>query len=249
MTDDHLIARARRFAASGAEPTVPRPAATVLLLRAPLSVYLIRRAPTMAFAAGMYAFPGGGVDPRDADVDVDWVAPAHRLGLPEETVRAVACAAVREVFEETGVLLAGPSATGVAADVSTVDWEEARRAVEARAVGFAELLRERRLVLRADLLVPWSRWITPEFEPRRYDTWFFLARLPLGQRTRHIEGEASHALWSPPDRAAHLPMLPPTRVTLAQLAAYRTVDEAVAAAADRELTPIRPYVVDDRLVF
>jgi 8-oxo-dGTP pyrophosphatase MutT (NUDIX family) len=228
MTDDHLIALARRFAASGEAPAVPRPAATVLLLRPPLDVYLIRRAPTMAFAAGMYAFPGGTVDSRDPDV---------------------ACAAVREVFEETGVLLAGPSPTEVVADVSTVDWEDARRAVEAREVGFADLLRERGLVLRDDLLVPWSRWVTPEFEPRRYDTCFFLARLPLGQRTRHIEGEASHALWSPPDRAAGLPMLPPTRVTLAQLAAYRTVDEAWTAAADRDLTPVRPVVVDDRLVY
>jgi 8-oxo-dGTP pyrophosphatase MutT (NUDIX family) len=228
MTDEHLIALARRFAESGAEPAVPRSAATVLLLRPPLDVYLIRRAPTMAFAAGMYAFPGGTVDPRDPDV---------------------AYAAVREVFEETGVLLAGPSATEVVADVSTVDWEAARRAVESRELGFADLLRERGLVLRADLLVPWSRWVTPEFEPRRYDTWFFLARLPLGQRTRHIEGEASHALWSPPDRAAGLPMLPPTRVTLAQLAAYRSVDEAFDAAADRDLAPVRPRVVDDKLVY
>jgi 8-oxo-dGTP pyrophosphatase MutT (NUDIX family) len=227
MTDDHLIALARQFAAAGATPAVPRRAATVLLLRPPLEVYLIRRAPTMAFAAGMYAFPGGTVDPRDPDI---------------------ACAAVREVFEETGVLLAGPSPTEVVADVSTVDWEEARRAVEARVLGFADLLRQRGLVLRPDLLVPWSRWITPEFEPRRYDTHFFLARLPLGQRTRHIEGEASHALWSPPDRAGGLPMLPPTRVTLAQLAAYRSVDEAWNAAADRDLTPVRPRVVNDKLV-
>ncbi len=247
MTDDHLIALARRFAASGEAPAVPRPAATVLLLRPPLDVYLIRRAPTMAFAAGMYAFPGGMVDPRDSGVE--WVAPAHRLGLPEAAARAMACAAVREVFEETGVLLAGRSPTEVVADVSTVDWEVARRAVESREVGLAELLRERDLVLRADLLVPWSRWVTPEFEPRRYDTCFFVARLPLGQRTRHIEGEASHALWSPPDRATGLPMLPPTRVTLAELAAYRTVDEAVNAAADRDLTPVRPRVVDGRLVY
>ncbi|GAA5177723.1 hypothetical protein GCM10023322_03130 [Rugosimonospora acidiphila] len=228
----------------------PRPAATVLLLRSPYEVYLVRRAASMAFAAGMYAFPGGTVDPRDAGTDLDWVAPPERLGLPADEARAVVCAAVREVFEETGVLLAGASADTVLADVSTVEWEHARRAVEAREVGFAELLRERGLVLRGDLLAAWSRWITPEFEPRRYDTYFFLARLPEGQLTRHIGTEASHSVWAAPADTAELPMLPPTRTTLDQLADYRSIDAALAAAAHRDaVNPVRPRLVDGRLVF
>ncbi len=244
--EEQLVEHARQFAAAGRAPVEPRLAATVLLLRPPLRVYLIRRARTMVFAADMYAFPGGSVDPRDADVE--WVAPAHRLGLPDARARAVACAAVREVFEETGVLLAGRSPADVLADVSTDDWEQARRAVEAREVGFAELLRTRGLVLRADLLVPWSRWITPEFEPRRYDTYFFVARMPLGQRTREVGGEASHALWVTPQEAADLPMLPPTRVTLGQLAAAGSI-EAVMAAERDVATPVTPRVVGDRLVY
>src|SRR5438046_3997991 len=135
--EQQLVEHARRFAASGATPVPPRLAATVLLLRPPLSVYLIRRVRTMAFAANMYVFPGGTVDPRDTDVE--WIAPAHRLGLPEPQARAVACAAVREVFEETGVLLAGRNADDVLPDVSTEDWEQARRAVESREVAFAEI--------------------------------------------------------------------------------------------------------------
>jgi 8-oxo-dGTP pyrophosphatase MutT (NUDIX family) len=209
-------------------------------------VYLIRRALTMAFAADMHAFPGGSVDPRD--VDVDWVAPAHRLGLPDSEARAVACAAVREAFEESGVLLAGRGPHDLLPDVSGPDWEEARRAVEAREVGFAELLRERGLVLRADLLVPWARWITPEFEPRRYDTYFFVTRLPAGQRTRDIGGEAAHAEWRAPGRVAELPMLPPTRATLAQLAACGSIETALAADHD-VATPVTPRVVDGRLVY
>jgi len=243
--EEQLVEHARRFAASGATPVAPRLAATVLLLRPPLSVYLIRRVRTMAFAANMYVFPGGTVDPRDTDVE--WIAPAHRLGLPEPQARAVACAAVREVFEETGVLLAGRNADDVLPDVSTGDWEQARRAVESREVAFADLLTGRGLVLRADLLVPWSRWITPEFEPRRYDTFFFLARLPDGQRTRDVGGEASHAVWIPAAEAAHLPMLPPTRVTLAQVAAAGSIGAALAA--DRDVTPVEPRVVGDRLVY
>jgi 8-oxo-dGTP pyrophosphatase MutT (NUDIX family) len=233
------------------EPVAPpRPAATVLLLRPPLHVYLVRRAATMAFAGGMYAFPGGTVDPRDAGTDLDWVAPPERLGLPADQARAVVCAAVREVFEETGVLLAGADAGSVLPDVSTADWEEARRAVEAREIGFAQLLRERGLVLRGDLLAAWSRWITPEFEPRRYDTYFFLARLPEGQLTRHIGTEASHAAWAAPADTGDLPMLPPTRVTLEQLARFDSVDAALAGALHRDaVTPVRPRLVDGRLVF
>jgi 8-oxo-dGTP pyrophosphatase MutT (NUDIX family) len=227
----------------------PRLAATVLLLRPALEVYLVRRAATMAFAAGMYAFPGGTVDPRDAATDLAWVAPPNRLGLPEDEARAVVCAAVREVFEETGVLLAGPSEGTVLADVSTVDWEERRRGVEAREVGFAEVLREQGLVLRGDLLAAWSRWITPESEPRRYDAYFFAARLPEGQLTRHVGAEASHGLCASPVDTAGLPMLPPTRVTLAQLAECSTVDGVMETAAHRDaVRPVRPRFVDGRLV-
>jgi 8-oxo-dGTP pyrophosphatase MutT (NUDIX family) len=250
LTDEYLAEMSRRFYASGAEPVAPRLAATVLLLRPPFEVYLIRRAATMAFAAGMYAFPGGAVDPRDAHTELDWVAPPNRLGLPADQARAVVCAAVREVFEETGVLLAGPSSTTMVADVSTPDWEEARRAVESREIGFAELLRSRRLVLRADLLAPWARWVTPEFEPRRYDTYFFLARLPVGQLTRHVGGEASETVWLRPDAGYGLPMLPPTRDCLEALAHCASIEAAHQATVGRTLThPVRPTIVDGRLVF
>ena len=182
-----MVERARRFAAEGGPPATPRVAATVVLLRSPCEVYLVRRAATMAFASGMYAFPGGSVEPSDS-------------GVPE--------AAVREVLEETGVLLT------------------------------------------VDALVPWSRWITPEFEPRRFDAYFFLATLPAGQRARTVGGEADHAVWLPPAEARGLPLLPPTSRTLWELARYSTVDAALEAAAGRDAsTPVRPRVVADRLVY
>src|SRR5581483_11814380 len=143
-------------------------------------VYLQRRVASMNFAASMYVFPGGGVDPRDTAVQPAWAGPspadwAERLRRDEATARAIVCAAVREVFEESGVLLAGPGPDTVVGDVSGAAWEAARVALLAREVGFAELLAREGLVLRSDLLVPWSRWITPVFEPRRFDTYFFLA--------------------------------------------------------------------------
>ena len=233
-----MVEAARRFAESGAEPVTPRVAATVVLLR-PASpgfqAFALRRASTMAFAPNMYAFPGGSVDVRDAEVDVAFAGPspatwARRLGLAEAAAREVVCAAVREVFEECGVLLAGPDESTVVGDVSGVDWEAARVALLSHDVGLADLLAERGLVVRSDLLVPWARWVTPEFEPRRFDTYFFLARLPAEQRTREVGGEAEHTIWAAPGELAALPMLPPTAYTLRQLATHPTIDAAISAA-------------------
>ncbi len=241
---DWLAERAREFYASGGVPATPKLAATVILLRPGPEVYLIRRAATMAFAAGMHAFPGGTVDPRDAAVQPAWAGPdpaawAARLGLDEPAARAVVSAAVRELFEESGVLLAGPDTDAVVEDVSGDDWEAARLALIARAVGFAELLADRRLVLRSDLLTPWDRWLTPEFEPRRYDTYFFLARLPRSQVTRDVGGEADQVLWGPPGELARLAMLPPTSATLERLSGYPSIEAAMAA--DRDVTtPFEP---------
>src|SRR5258705_8188202 len=150
-----LAEHARAFAERGGVPVEPRLASTVVLLREPFEAYVIRRVATMAFAASMYVFPGGGVDPRDAAVQPDWAGPspaewAARLRLDESVARSVVCAAVREVFEESGVLLAGPDGSTVVGDVSGADWEAARLALIARDLGFAEFLSRRGLVLRSD---------------------------------------------------------------------------------------------------
>ncbi|MGC5019891.1 NUDIX hydrolase [Micromonospora sp. DT47] len=249
-----LVEHARRFRAEGAAPAPPRVAATVLLLRpagADFEVYVIRRVAAMTFG-GMYAFPGGGVDRSDSQTHLDWAGPAPaewggRLGLAPDAAQAVVCAAAREVFEEAGVLLAGPDRSTVVGDVSGDEWEVARQDLEGRRVGFADLLAGRRLTLRSDLLLPWSRWITPEFEPRRFDTYFFVALLPEGQRTRDVSGEADHTMWIRPAdalaraEAGELTMLPPTLVTLAQVAAAGDLAGVARAAATRDAaTPVTP---------
>jgi len=251
-----LAEHAHRFAESAATPAVPRSAATVILMRpssgsssgSGFEVYAQRRASTMAFAPNMYAFPGGSVDARDAAADVGWAGPSAaawgtRLGLAEADARAVVCAAVREVFEECGVLLAGPDESTVAGDVSGEEWEAARVALLAREVALADLLASRGLVVRSDLLAAWARWLTPEFEPRRFDTFFFLARLPTDQRTRDVGGEADHTVWVSPADAARLPMLPPTMHTLRELSSFDTIDEAITASGGRTLSvPVRPRI-------
>ncbi|WP_433344926.1 NUDIX hydrolase [Micromonospora sp. CA-111912] len=249
-----LVEHARRFRAEGNPPARPRVSATVLLLRpagVDFEVYVIRRVAAMVFG-GVYAFPGGGVDPSDSQAHLDWAGPepaawAGRLGVAPDAAQAVVCAAAREVFEESGVLLAGPDAATVVGDVSGDDWEAARQDLEARRRGFADLLAGRGLTLRSDLLLPWSRWITPEFEPRRFDTYFFVALLPQGQRTRDVSGEADHTMWVRPAdalaraEAGELTMLPPTLVTLAQVAAAGDLAGVARASATRDAaTPITP---------
>lgn len=243
-----FVERARRFYASGEKPVPARLAATVVLLRPGVEVYVIRRASTMAFASGMYAFPGGSVDPRDAAARPPWSGPAdvdwgRRLDQPPGPARAVVCAAVRELFEESAVLLS------TVADTRGDEWEAARQALVARQVSLSDLLTARDLRLRSELLVPWARWVTPEFEPRRFDTYFFLAVMPDGQEARDVSGEADHAMWLPAAQALRRPMLPPTLVTLRELAAYSDVDSLLAAAADRQPgTPVMPRLDGDRLV-
>jgi 8-oxo-dGTP pyrophosphatase MutT (NUDIX family) len=254
---DRLAEHARRFYASGGQPATPRVAATVVLLRpAPatgLEAYVIRRVAGMAFG-GVYAFPGGGVDPSDAAVDLAWAGPpasvwADRLGLPAADAQAVVCAAAREVFEEAGVLMAGPPSgpDSVVGDVSGPEWEAARQALVSHDLGFAEFLAARGLALRSDLLAPWSRWITPEFEPRRFDTYFFVAALPRGQRPRDVSGEADHTMWVAPSdalaraEADEITVLPPTRATLAALAPYADVASVFASAGERDAAnPVIP---------
>ena len=200
-----LVEDAQAYADGSREPAEPRNAATVVLMRRGREgpeVYLLRRQTSMAFAGGMCVFPGGGVDPRDFDHAVAWAGPppaewAARLGTDEATARALVCAAVRETFEESGVLLAGESGETVVADTTGEDWETDRAALEARELSFTDFLDRRGLVLRSDLLGVWAGWLTPVFEPRRYRTWFFVADLPEGQRTRDVSTESDQVTWLP----------------------------------------------------
>lgn len=252
-----MLRRAMEFQG---EPAPARPAATVVLLRPSgdsFEVYVLKRAAGMVFG-GQHAFPGGGVDPSDRPetIRTDWAA---RLGVPEEPARAVVGAAARELFEEAGVLLAGPvdeisrtvsdgSLTGVVAattvgDVSAADWEADRAAVASRELSMTELLRRRGLRLRDDLLLPWSRWVTPPFEPKRFDTWFFVALLPDGQTARDVSGESDEATWVSPAAADGLAMLPPTRSTLNSLTPYSRMADVIATATRRDAaTPVTPRV-------
>jgi 8-oxo-dGTP pyrophosphatase MutT (NUDIX family) len=252
-----LVEQAAEYAAGSRTPAEPRNAATVVLMRPSPegpSVYLLRRQVSMEFAAGMCVFPGGGVDPRDFDHRVAWAGPsparwASRLGVDESTARALVCAAVRETFEESGVLLAGASSSSVVSDTTSEDWEADRVALEARELAFTEFLDRRGLVLRSDLLGAWSGWLTPVFEPRRYRTWFFVAELPAGQRTRDVSTESSEVTWLPASEAVaavdggSMFMLPPTYLTCLEVARFGSPGDVLAEADRLSVDLFMPEVV------
>ena len=255
-----MFDRARAMSRGELEAPPTRDAATVALLRdgaAGPEVYLLRRVRAMAFAGGMHVFPGGSVDPADAHAAVAWSGPppsafAEAFRCDEPLARALVCAAVRETFEESGVLLVGPSPDELLADVSTDDWEAERVALEAREQSLSELLARRGLVLRADLLRPLAHWITPEVESKRFDTRFFVARVPEGQVCRDAGSEADQRLWVRPADALEsgLGMLPPTAVVLGDLAEHDDVDAALAAP--REIRTVLPKLLvgdDDSVAF
>lgn len=214
------------LAAPNFKPVQPRYAATVMLVRdsAPgqtpyriesdnfppqfptgqeIEVFMLRRVKTMQFAPDAVVFPGGRVDERDSNPSLPWCGPspaewADLMGVTEEVARRVVVAAAREVFEECGVLLAGPSATETVQDMVNPKWAEGRKALENHEVAFADFLLKNNLVLRTDLLGLISNFCTPEPEPRRYDTFFFSALLPEGQQPDGETSEAQVADWVTP---------------------------------------------------
>ena len=252
---DKLAQRLADIEAGRITPPTPRDAATVMVLRSigvGVEVLMLRRVAAMKFAPGAYVFPGGSVDPADSDPVVGWHGPdpaefGARLGASAEMARALVSAAVRETFEESGVLLAGPPGGGPLAAPSGPSWEADREALAAGAVTLAGLLSRRGLVLRADLLVPWARWITPEGEPRRFDARFFAAALPAGQVPTGHAAESDHIAWLRPAdaiaaaRAGEISLFPPTAATLNDFAA----GDGVAAILGRPplIEPVMPRLV------
>ncbi len=267
---DDFLERARAIATGSVRAPTPRHAATVVLLRnaahaegAPTGTahgteaFVLRRLASMSFAGGMYVFPGGSVDERDADEhrDVAWVGPepaewAGVLDADEQLARALVCAAVRETFEESGVLLAGPD------DTSTVDvatdpehWAGEQAARLDRSAAMVDVLARNGLALRADLLRPWAHWTTPEIEPKRFDTRFFVAALPAGQTPVHFAGESDRSGWVRPrdavaqHAAGDMHMLPPTVFTLAEMAEYADVAAVLDAATRRDIRRVLPKIV------
>jgi 8-oxo-dGTP pyrophosphatase MutT (NUDIX family) len=234
------------------QPAPARDAATVVLLRdraqgKGMEVYLVKRSRMVDFMAGAHVFPGGRLDKADSAASACALLSSaavelqKRLGekLPVTHAAGLYIAAIRETFEEAGLLF-GKFAAG---------WNmgDARAAV-ADGAQFATLMEK----IDAAALVPWVRWVTPVISPRRFDARFFLARAPAGQEPRVDGREATEGLWITPADAIQswlddtMLLAPATAKCLDALRVHRSVDEALAAAARRSPPVMLPHVWNDK---
>jgi len=253
---------AGRSAVSGAAVVEPRHAASVILVRDgvnTLEVFMVKRHQSARFVGGAHVFPGGRVDPEDAEAEdlchgLDDEEASRRLHLARGGL-AYYVAAIRECFEEAGVLLAyGPGGRPLDAgggdrrDAGELD--ELRRALNAREIGFLELARTQGFRLATDRMHYWAHWITPEASPIRFDTRFFLATVPRDQSAAHDDGELAGSEWVEPGAAlakaerGEWTMILPTLRNLATLLAFRSTSEADAAGGRRrQIATLEPRIL------
>jgi len=183
-------------------PSKPRLASSVVLLKdSPTGLQTFLTYRPGGSPLGLVAFPGGTVEAADDDV-TDWVGPspaqwAKSLGTPSvEVAKRHVVAAIRETFEETGMLLAGPDASSLVEDISGPEWMKAREAIASQDTTFAALLERRGLALRTDLLKPLSHWMSPDFAHRRFDTHYFAAARPVNQEPQLLSSKGIWGRWA-----------------------------------------------------
>ena len=242
-------------------PVTPAPAATIVLLRdrpaGGIEILLIQRHRASKFAAGDHVFPGGKIEVADHPDDVsrwcdgfDDEQAARTLGAtdPSRTALAHWTGAIREAFEEVGVLLA-VDAAGRSPAVDPARLAEYRRACQRDHRAFWDLVRAERLTLTADRLAYFAHWITPEENPIRFDTRFFAAPMPEGQHAEADEGEIVGVRWLSPAEAfeaqsrGEISLRRPTIANLRLFDGAASVADALAAVAGREIPAIRPRVI------
>ena len=222
-----------------------RPASTVVLLRPSITrfdVFLVRRHDKVAFMGGAYVFPGGRVDDADRAFD--------------ET-NAFQLAAIRELFEEAGVLLAraaGGKAVMVAGGEQASRFRDYRVALAEGSMTLREVMDRERLEADIDALVLFAHWITPEIEIKRFDTRFFVAVVPSGQEAVHDERETTHGEWMDPAdavercRREEIALPPPTWTTLRTMARFSNVNEVLQWARTRRVVSVQPgFIKNDEL--
>ncbi len=225
-----------------------RPAATIMLLRdgpAGIEVFMVVRHHAVAFAAGALVFPGGRVEEADHELAAgDCPNPD---GLDTEAM-AFRVAAIRETFEECGVLLARPRGSDSLIDGGTLKRleDQHRAALNAGSIGFDAVLASEGLLPAPDLLVHFAHWITPAVQPKRYDTHFFLAEAPPEHLAVHDGGEAVDSLWITPAQAladteaGRFKLVFATAKNLEKLSWSKTVSEAMAAARAAKVVTVLP---------
>ncbi|MFT3808302.1 MAG: NUDIX domain-containing protein [Micropepsaceae bacterium] len=223
------------------------PAATILLVRDGadgVEAFMVKRHHQIDFASGALVFPGGKLAKGDSDLRLRALIDGAD-GFTDEELALAACA-IREAFEESGILLARRAGGEMlsAADVDALD--PFRVPLNDELLDLADFLEGNRLRLAADRLVRFARWITPDMMPKRFDTWFFIAAAPEGQLGAHDGYESVDSVWVTPAQAIAEPerwtVIFPTRMNLLKLGQSATVVAALEAAAAKPVVTVTPWV-------
>jgi 8-oxo-dGTP pyrophosphatase MutT (NUDIX family) len=237
-----------------AEIVAPRPASTILLLRdseaaREIEVFMMVRHYEIDFNSGALVFPGGSVDSNDKEILERAELYSGGEGL-DAAALSFRIAAIRETFEESGILLARPKGSTTLVDAKRASEIEAahRTALNERKITFLEVLAQNDLWLALDELVPYAHWITPEGMPKRFDTWFFLAAAPPDQLGAHDGRESTDSIWVSPREALQggesgrfkLPF--PTTRNLIKLGKQASVGAALEDSRGKDIVTVMPVM-------
>ena len=230
------------------KPSTPLPAATIMLLREQaeeLQVFMVVRHHQIDFASGALVFPGGKVD----DQDFDEALLPHLKGVHDDRdMRAIQVSAIREAYEECGILLAyeGDSSDLIGAErLSTLD--HCRAELNDGSLPLLDFLQRENLTLACDLLVHFAHWITPPMMPKRFDTHFYLAVAPDDQLAVHDGYESVDSVWISPSEAmadaeaGKRTVIFPTLRNMEKLGISKSVEEAMNAAENDTIVPVLPW--------
>jgi 8-oxo-dGTP pyrophosphatase MutT (NUDIX family) len=265
MMEDCLLNRIYLGSDQPANPAQgkPKEAATVILVRQAKAdswaIFLARRHRQQSFMAGAFVFPGGQLEDGDYDPeffrfiwapdDFNPQATLQDAGLAPEKAQAFFIAAIRETFEEAGILLAGNRSgefISLQQEEDIARFSGYRRDLNNHQISFLEIIRREKIFLFPAALIPYSHWITPESAAKRFDTRFFLARLPRGQEAVADCTELTELLWVTPQTALQMHcsqkiiLMPPTLKTITELMEFTSIDELLNAAKSRLIYPILP---------
>src|SRR5271154_5220131 len=236
------------------EIVTPRPASTILLLRdstakREVEVFMMVRHYQIDFNSGALVFPGGSVDKGDKEIieNRDLCSGGEGLDAADLSFRI---AAIRETFEESGILLARPKGSKALVDAKRASEIEAAHRVDLndRKITFLQVLTDNGMVLALDELVPYAHWITPEGMPKRFDTWFFLAAAPPDQLGAHDGKESTDSIWVSPREALaggesgrfKLPF--PTTRNLIKPGKQESVEAALDDARGKSIVTVMPVM-------
>jgi 8-oxo-dGTP pyrophosphatase MutT (NUDIX family) len=254
---------------------IPKKATTVILIREKkpegFEVFLLKRHEKSSFMGGNYVYPGGRVDRNDGSSEICSLCKgitleeAHQMfggSIPPEESLAFWIAGIRELFEESGVLLAYDQSGDLFRPKSINDQKKFfhyRDLLQKGKLTICQLAQEEKLLFALDQLHYYAHWITPEARSERFDTRFFLARHPIGQEASYDQKETSAGLWLTPKEALEenlrgvVILSPPTLKTLEDLSRFKNIDEVFSSLKEREIQPILPILTkisgDSLLIF